>query len=97
MLNREIGEFLETLDRLTAIGCLLFPEADREAWIFALKRQAEAPNPAIRIPCFWIRSKGALPSPLAPALWMVSEEEYSEDFELRRKIHAVVGYFLNLR
>jgi len=99
MLHPEIQEFIEAIEEAKVIGCILVTDDDRDALLKALAEEQKA------------RQEKSLPSLLSwteldpdsslewtkvPALWIVSEEDYSENPPWAEKLRKQADYFLNV-
>ncbi len=99
ILSKEIQEFIEQIKVLDAIGCITIPLADRERLIAVMNKADIIIGPDVqpgRVTYYLAEPNKALPSPVKPAILIVSEEDYGNDEKFAEQIREEAAYFLNV-
>jgi hypothetical protein len=100
MLNPEIQKFIGEIKKLNVTGCILVPQSDRPALLSALKQASviigDKPQPG-RVTYYLIKPQEPLTSPIPPALFIATEEDYSRHPPWAEQIRQKADYFLNVK
>lgn len=100
MLNPEIREFIEMIQELKVVGCILVPETSQTQLLERLKqadRIVGMDSQGGRVTFYAIRKEMPWPKVDVPGLIIVNEEEYSNSTDFQEQVRDKAGYFLNVR
>ncbi|MBF0105829.1 MAG: hypothetical protein HQM16_10940 [Deltaproteobacteria bacterium] len=99
MLSKEIQEFIFQIKKLGDVGCLIVPAQGMER-LLTLLGQADviigADQRADRVTCYPLKPDQPMLHISAPAIIVVTEEDYTSSDEWRGAIQDIAGYYLNL-